>query len=422
MKKLLIVGFRENCLKKSRILLINSMNQFTPNYTKADKRKRAILYCRYYNGEKDNPFHTLLSSHIVKPAKNIHEQDEYDIPQEEVEKLSMGATAFFYEGCWVKERVEGVNEEGRLAEYDYDLKDSLDSDDDVTPRTLKALFYNRYVHWVLDDYVTPEGIESFRQWYKNSYCSTPTHLQVRTAERLPGLLKKCRYYNGEKNPWEMCYAPVLVWRRKIWEFEREWAKELCISYNSFAAKYEYIKEIHLTEFFKAKEVSLSLTNLILCHFKKEAEKVQDEFGPAEAIKTIDKYLKWAPLGHGPEKYFAYFMGEEENPYNVFDKKDNSKLLWLQERIVYGNLQHNPNFISQFGGSLNHPEFEEGNVRYFDGAYGWMYDSRYPYEQRSIWLFCGTNIGTWCPYDDIDKIGEEYINFHYVNPHNQKRND
>lgn len=392
-----------------------------PTYSKSEKRKRAILYCRYYNGEKENPFHALLSSHIVKSAKNIHEQDEYDIPQEEVDKISVGATAFFYEGCWVKERVEGVNEEGRLAEYEYDLKDSLDDDDEITPKSLKALFYNRYSHWVLSGCATPEGIESFRQWYRNSYCSTPTHLQIRTAERLPDLLKKCRYYNGEeKNPWEMCYSPVLVWRRKIWEIERTWTKELCMSYQSDAAKHEYIKEMHLTEFFKHKDVSLSLTNLILCQFKKEAEKQKEDFGPAEAIKAIDKYLKWAPLGHGAEKYFAYFMGEENNPFDNFERKDNSGLLWLQERIVYGNLLDGSSPITGSEDAFNPEGAKDEKGRYFDGVYGWMFDTRYPIEQREIWLFCGTNIGIWLPYANIDEIGEEYIHFHYVNPHNQEK--
>lgn len=94
-----------------------------------------ISLCRYYKGEKENEY---------------------------AEEKSM---FWSYEKAWVNFMLN--DETGReyynlISEYDaYGLSDF--DKDDSTPKSLKALLFNRYSHWLRPD------IKGFKEWYKSSY-------------------------------------------------------------------------------------------------------------------------------------------------------------------------------------------------------------------------------------------------------------
>jgi len=103
-----------------------------------------LQFCRYYKGEKDNPF------------------DGKDRSK---------AMLWFYESIWVHDMQE-VHEDKKqekshscfdyLNEYvNYGLAEFEMQDD--TPASLKALLFNRYAHWLSAD------IDGFKKWYKSVY-------------------------------------------------------------------------------------------------------------------------------------------------------------------------------------------------------------------------------------------------------------
>lgn len=376
-------------------------------YTTEQKRQSLLLQCRLYNGEDEDPYQRELDSHIVggwELPPDDYTTYKYDIPQKEVDRLDYLSVFWCSERCWLEYMLGNNPFNFKSAEGDYVCSIGKDFEaNDNTPYTLKVFLYTVFIqHYdgVFHRATTLYELSLFQKCYKKYYSKLPTNREIRAQKRIPSLLKKCKYYQGEKtNPWKYCYADRLVKRRFYWEREKEWVEKVSQSFES--AKHDNIKKWHLVEFFKANDAVLSLAEHIILYEKNKSKK---DFGPAEAVKAYEWYTKYAPIGYGPEKYFAFFNGEKDCPYE-YSSTDHSGLLWLQESIVYGNLQTNPKFLSGKNCFL-----EDEPV--YDGVDGWMHDKKYPAIQRDMWLFIGTNIATWMAYADLQEIGEQYIGFKY----------
>lgn len=367
--------------------------------------------CRYYNGEKLNPYEEELKKHRVDnrhlpPPACMH--DEYDIPSDEVEKLQVASTCFDYERGWVNRRLKNDYEFHVDEEYLMDIGADFEKAD-ATPIDLKSIIYNRYVHWCLGDYVDDKGIQGFKKWYRERYACRPTWRQVRQNERGKKLLDKCLYYKGEKdNPWEYCYTDLLRKRKIYWYIERSWYNLLVFSYkNALSTK---IKEMHLLEYFNAQNCPVSLIECVISYDMIIAKRDGKKYGAVEMLQSFESYKECVPLGDGPERYFSFFKGEAENPYK-HNLEGHNNLLWMQESIVYGNLQTHPSFLKGF--ELCDKKLDESNAEYY-GVDVWMFDTKYPAEQRSIWEFVATNYLTWVPMggNELDEICEKFIGFRY----------
>lgn len=385
--------------------------------TKNNKKEYLILQCRYYNGERYNECAEQLMNHEIPGTWNSHLGDyQYDLPWEQVEELKDKSLFWMWEQQWVSYHLEGTTDPFTSV-HTYKVFVGVDFEaSDATPLSLKAFVFGRFCSMMMRSDTPYLVVDSFKEFYKTKYTKEKTHLEKRAAERRPVLIKKCKYYCGEEtNPWEFCYAVRLVQRRKYWQLEKEWVDALSFSYECQWTQHNKIKEWHLEEFFKATQIPLSLVELIITNEIKGAQKKRKKLVASEIVSTIEQYSFYAPVGHGPEKYFAYFNLEKKNPYDkIPHEKSFAGLFWLQEGIIYRGLQVNPDFINGF---MVNPE-----KCLKDGVNGWMHDEKYPSEQRSIWLFIGTNYLTWCPYggDDIEPMGDEYLNFHYVNPRKKSR--
>lgn len=97
--------------------------------------------CRYYNGEKENPFE---------------------------DKDQNNAMLWFYERCWMEQRNLALDNDNYRFLFDmvkeymyYGLM--MFADHDKAPVTLKSLLFNRYCHWNYAD------VDEFKYWYNNTY-------------------------------------------------------------------------------------------------------------------------------------------------------------------------------------------------------------------------------------------------------------
>lgn len=379
-------------------------------YSAKEIKEWKLRHCRLYDGNQKNVYESILKRGLSfrEPFESFKEDKTAD----EINEI----LAIFYsdEKAWIildKDNHFSKNPYS-VSQFESDLGKDFGKDDG-TPRDLQVMLYTgflQFIDGVYHRFDTQYEIDLFKRYYKEYYQPIPTAKEKREQERRPKLIEKCTYYKGEKeNPWEFCYSPVLVWRKKIWNIEKEWADAMVCSYRCPQSSRQLIKDLALVEFFKTKGIAISLLNLLLTKEQEESGKI---IGPVDAINFYEKYRKWAPLGYGPEKYFAFYMGEDKSPFEYSDT-DYSGLLWLQESIVHSNLLTDKNWLSEWGAFLDHTQ-DETKDEVADGVDGWMHDSRYPLEQRKIWSFCGGNILCWMPYADIDKIGEQYINFHYSN--------
>lgn len=104
-----------------------------------------LKYCRYYKGEKSNPF-----------------------------KGKDGYNGYFwdYERVWVEQTLLSYKEtetsffDDMIEEYLHSGLATFQQKDD-TPVTLKALLYNRYGHW--SGLPMLENAEPFKKWYLHEY-------------------------------------------------------------------------------------------------------------------------------------------------------------------------------------------------------------------------------------------------------------
>lgn len=139
--------------------------------------KDLLHYCRYYKGEKENPFEGTKGmlwqwekSWILILAGNNEKDEEY---------MSQILEDYIMAGLKDFEKWDG------------------------TPITLKALLYNRFDHWN-----ESEGFESF---YRKYY---PSKKEMKDNY----LLHHCRYYKGE----EECPFTQIDDRFTAWKIEAMW--------------------------------------------------------------------------------------------------------------------------------------------------------------------------------------------------------
>jgi len=312
-----------------------------------------------------------------------------------------------YESYWFHVHMQGESCPDYL--LDYPSMKGFEVDDG-TPQDLKALLCDRYCHF-------GGSVRDFKKYYKQYYQVRMTNkerMEQREKERRPILIEKCRYYKGEDtNPWELCYSPVLVYRKNLWDIEKEWVDAMVESYNCPQSSKELIKSFALIEFFKTKDIALSLLNLIVTKEKEKADADKVYFGPAESIKVYEKYAKLAPLDRDYKKYYAFYLGEEEFPYHYDDVDEYWRMGWYQERLVLNGLNSICNFDSK--------DFQR-ECRGKEGIWGWYADPKFPKEQKDLLFFIISNWGTWCPYCDEDKLAEEYLNYHYPGDNKYQKTD
>ena len=103
-----------------------------------------IKQCRFYNNEEQAP--------------------RFDVPN--------GALLWDYERMWVESFCDKTY--FPVQEYIHFLREGLSEfeKNDGTPDTLKAILFNRYGHWNMDD----EEHNGFKKWYREEYLSRPRHI------------------------------------------------------------------------------------------------------------------------------------------------------------------------------------------------------------------------------------------------------
>lgn len=384
------------------------------NSLNASERSWKLRHCRLYNGEA-NPMYEEI---ILKPIEAIEPTNGYKKNKTQEEIDSILAVFYWGEKIWVEEDKDHCNSrnEFTVRAFKYDVKKALGIDL-AAPKDLKVILYHVFLDWVdglYNRFCTHYETELFVRYYIDIYMPIPTLNQKRDQERRPRLIEKCRYYHGEQsNPWELCYSPILVYRREIWSIEKEWVDAMACSYNCPQNSKQLIKNFVLEEFFKSKGIALSLVNLILSKEKSIADEKKEYFGPAEAIKVIEKYEKYAPLGHDYKKYFAFFLGEDECPYGYDSCDEYKRMGWSQESLQAEHCRSMCDFDST--------DFQK-EYRGKEGIWGWYADPKFPREQKDILYFNICNWGRWVPYCDEDKLAEEYLNYHYPGDEKPKHSE
>lgn len=109
------------------------------------KNNELLKYCRYYRGEKDNPYSS---------------KDNYSGYFWDYEKVWVEQTAL----CYKNDNTDFFD--SMVEEYLHSGLAAFQQTDD-TPVTLKALLYNRYSHW--SGLPMLENAEPFKNWYLHEY-------------------------------------------------------------------------------------------------------------------------------------------------------------------------------------------------------------------------------------------------------------
>ena len=228
------------------------------NYSKEDRRKYLILQCRYYNGEEENPFAKILEtqeidkSHLPPPECM---KPEYALSPDKVAELQHAGGAWGYERWWVEaclgEKPDFKNE---IEEYQaYGCKGF--EEEDGTPISLKATFWNRFYHW--GGWLDKDSSE-FKKWYKTYYQKRETNLQRRTRQRKVELTAKCRFYKGEENNPFVQTSDELMW-----DYESVWVERMAKSYQEGDKWRQRLTSEHLDHLPKKYEIPSSLVGLLL---------------------------------------------------------------------------------------------------------------------------------------------------------------
>ena len=105
------------------------------------EKKDFIKFCRYYKGEKENPYDGIDQNKTM---------------------------LWFYEKCWIDFNLSD-NGRSTLADYIGDYSSvglSLFETQDDTPASLKALLFNRYAKTANS---MIEAVEPFKKFYKRYY-------------------------------------------------------------------------------------------------------------------------------------------------------------------------------------------------------------------------------------------------------------
>ncbi len=365
-----------------------------------NRRNYYLLFCRFYNGEDENPYdkelstHEVDKSHLPPPACM---KEEYTLPHEKVATLQNSATAWHYEKFWLEEKLSRKENKDRLEEYIAYGNEDFEKGDG-TPMDLKALLWNRYYHWGgnMGDQ------ESFRQWYKQYYHSVPTNREKRAVKRRVKLMKRCHYYHGEaKNPWAYPLRGVNFWRKVFWELEEQWVGELSLSYKTPLASSALLQTLGIENYFDKTDEAKSLISHVLDMIEKEMLPQQNfqPFDGAQAIRAYENlYKKYIPLGRGIESFFSYYMGEEDNPF-VLNNSNLNGLFWEWEKMCYD--------LCKGDGARNLIQYAK-ELQPGQCNAAWLNDPELPIEFKALVLYVDAMAGKWLPYDDIDKIDASYL--------------
>lgn len=129
----------------------------------------SLSKCKYFKGEKENPYMMMLKeAELENPVQTPPESMRvyYNIPDDEVEKLSNAATCWFYESKWI-EFTDNKNDmlDLYLDEYASVGLNSFEHLDGI-PITLKALLFNRFAKGY---YARIFAVSDFKKWYIENY-------------------------------------------------------------------------------------------------------------------------------------------------------------------------------------------------------------------------------------------------------------
>lgn len=361
-----------------------------------------LRHCRLYKGNGA----TLYDRFIEKGTQYREPFPNFKDNKSEDEIKEILAIFHRLERTWIIEDQDHRLSRNKhsLFEYEYAVGKELDQDK-TTPRDLKVILYTGFLDFVDGVYQRfNTGYETylFLRYYKEYYLPIVTPNQKRTQRRKINLQNKCLYYNGEtNNPWQHCYSPVLAYRKEIWEIEQTWVDAMSQSYKCQQNSKQLIKELELERFFKSQNIALSLVNQVLSFERKKANDNNTPFGQDEAVIAYKNYIKFAPLDHDHQKYFAFYLGEEECPFE--NEEEYQRMGWSQEFL---QRDHNKPLCD-----FDDEDFQREH-RGEEGVWGWYADPRFPREQKNLLFFICCNWGRWCPYSNLDELAEKYLNYHY----------
>ena len=203
-----------------------------------------------------------------------------------------------------------------------------------------------------------------------------------------------------------CYNPTLVWRKDMWDLEKEWVENLAKNYSCELTKHDMLDSLHLTEFIEANNVSVSLINHIIKWAIKKRPEKDIPYKASEAVLIFEKYIRLTPLARDYRMYFAYYMGDDTEPEDCDFEEGHGyiRMGYSQEKLMRDGR------YDMFS-SWHYANMAKDN-RGEEGIWGWYADSKFPSMQKDIVSFMCANWGIWCPYDDVDKMAEQYLFFHY----------
>ena len=326
---------------------------------RGDIRKYLTLQCRNYNGEEVEPIQ--MSIHLPN-----------NISVWGVEKLWVDWSVL--ESSWLQKIDEDTKTFGikRLR-------------GDKTPLRLKTLLFTQNILY-LDNVKLEEEKVRFDEWYSSLYLTIKTNREKRADTRRKELIARCLYYKGEKeNPWEGDFSKGYIrYRKHYWRIEHDWVEALSYSYNSPMASHYFVKKLNMHTFFRNEGRSLSLMSRIL-----EWHWLDDyEFNAWEDYKN--SYLKLVPLGRGVEKYFNFYAGESDNPWDN-DRDTTNGLFWFWESMVAMD-------------DMAEHVLEMYKEQYCDDCP--LKD--YPKEYQALFIHISCMAGKWMPYDDPSIYENKYM--------------
>jgi len=342
-------------------------------YTKEDKKRYLILQCRYYKGESE-------------PPKTLPEGY---------------ALMWDYESRWVDWT---LNEDKMVNHFENDIRDlHLETKEgDKTPLTLKALLCNRYLHWGGGYAPLEEELKNFEKWYVDFYQMWKTNREHRADKRKPGLVAKCRYYQGEKeNPWNDCRDGILLWRAHFWDWERVWVDGMSNSYN-FKPPFDPHDMCNIPKDLHVKyNIPRTLLNYILAvHIGNLSHNAYTVISGTAMERFIqDFYLKYTPLNGECEKYFGFYYGGEIE----FEKGTSQGLFAYIEQMFHENSEKHLSFIEPWIEDARHLKatLQPEECKFCD-------IQKIPIQRLAVAIYIEAMVGKWCPYENLEEIDIEYI--------------
>lgn len=217
-----------------------------------------------------------------------------------------------------------------------------------------------------------------------------------------GILQHCKYYKGEdKNPWD--YPNVSGYNKLrgiFWEEERKYLNMVCSSSQDQSSDIELLTDFDLLQFVKGSKEYVSLITHILTSVNlRFAKNGFRELTAQSAKKLFLAYVKLAPLGDDEFRYFNFFLGEKENPWqNIRTEGIYYGLFWDWERSVYFDwLQSGRHLVGRRGENVWTSESQ--------GIFGNML---IPVEIKELCLYIIGAIGMWDPYTGDDVYEAAYL--------------